>query len=82
MSPQFKKVLEKIIFPQFPEVAYVEVDRIGFGDYYKVHYVLKDKWKEPYRPIELQDETVNLFKMMSPDRFSDIYISMSPINDE
>lgn len=82
MVSQFKKVLEKTILPQFPEVSYVDVSQFGFGDFYRVRYYLNRKWDDNVRPVALMNETVSLFKWMSPDKNSDIFVEMKDLEDE
>ena len=84
MNPaQFQNVLEKIILPQFPEVNHVWVSQFGLmGDYIRVRYILNHKWESPSRPLELQDETISLYKMMSPSKEGDIYIEMRLSDNE
>ena len=81
MVEQFQKVLETIIIPQFPEVSIVRVNQMGFGDFYNVRYYLNKQWDGPARPVDLMNETVALFKMMSPDKNSDIFIDMRHIDE-
>lgn len=82
MVEQFKKVLESIVIPQFPEVAYVRVNQFGMGDYFRVKYYLKEKWEGTARPIDLMNETVSMYKMMSPDPNGDVFIEFYHIRDD
>lgn len=80
---QFQNVLERIILPQFPEVNRVWVSQFGMmGDFIRVRYILNQKWKSPARALELQNETISLYKMMSPSKEGDIYIEMRLSADE
>lgn len=83
VASQFENVLKKIILPQFPEVNDVWVSQFGLtGDYIRVRYILNHKWESSARQFELQEETVSLYKMMSPSMDGDIFIEMRLLEDE
>lgn len=83
VASQFESVLKKIILPQFPEVNDVWVSQFGLtGDYIRVRYILNQKWESPSRAVEIQNETVSLYKMMSPSMDGDIFIEIRLSEDE
>jgi hypothetical protein len=81
MVSQLQKVLEKIILPQFPEIGYVEVEELGLGGFYRVHYMMTREMDFRKDYVKLMEETVTLYKMLSPEERGDIIVDFKLIDD-
>jgi hypothetical protein len=74
MELQLQKVLEKIIVPHYVEIEDVLVNSFGLtGDYIKVTYFVNQRVKGG-TAVKIQEETVNLYKMVAPDGPGDIFV--------
>lgn len=73
MQKIIQNVLDKVIVPSYPEIDSVMVLKMGLGDYYRISYILNSKISYE-STIEIQEETAKLYKMLGPERKSDIII--------
>ena len=81
MKDQLQKVLEKIIIPHYVEVEDVYVSPIGMtDDYLQVKYFINQKMSNG-KVHDIFTETTTLWKMLSPDEKSDLFITFDNLSD-
>jgi len=80
MVNQLQKAAEKIIIPQYSEIDHVEVEQLGkTGGFYRVTYFLKEKMPVRQDYIQINQDTVTLWRMLSPETIGDIVVDFKTL---
>ena len=71
-----------IVVPKYTEIDDVFVTKIGLiGDFVKVIYLTKNRIKMSVAR-EIEEETISLYKLLSPDELDDLFIQFESVDDE